>query len=320
LELEICQSISRNPPCVKISAEKFQEILEDSDIWRFDSNDWEPRFVEEFSTELVEMVYNKVRNKIPTESTKIWKKELKEKSISILEEMIKEIPVVEAPTTSPVLMERFEEICSLRALVGKEEPKYLIALREAIEDIIQRTKVAPTTNPATTTSPDSTETFDNLASEIERFINKEEFSKPSFIYLRELSAKIIYEVFQQMFKYIPIEFLDTLEIAKTLIEILKKISQEVLQEIHVFPDEMYGLLTEIIIHRMKIALSINDITFKHYFDTDIEKGTCSSNEREYIVMMKELNEDLAKGIIDTLDINLALDHFLELNLKEAGNV
>ena len=123
-----------------------------------------------------------------------------------------------------------------------------------------------------------------------------------------------------MFKYIPMEFPDTPEMPEILIEILKKVSQEVLQEIQVLPDEMYDLLAEITIHRMKIAYSINEIMFKHYFDRDIEDGTSSSDERDYLVMMKELHSDLKKGKISSRDVELALDHFLELSLKDAGSI
>ena len=210
-------------------------------------------------------------------------KKLRTKSTFILRELLDEIPVAtEAPTTNPVLTERLDEIRAFRLAIGKE--KY------DVSDI---------------------SSFRSLVKSLEE--------GSSFIYLRELSAKITYEIFQRIFKYIPIEFLDTPEMPKTLIEILKKILQEVLQEIQVLPDEMYELLTEIMIHRMKIAYSINEIMFKHYFDRDIEDGTSSSDERDYLVMMKELHSDLKKEIISSRDVELALDHFLELSLKDAGN-
>ena len=97
-------------------------MLEDSDMWRFDSNDWESRFVGEFSIKLADMVCQKILEKIPTESKKRWEKELRAKSICILREMLEELPAsIVAPTTNPVLIERFEEIYSLKVGLGKEE-------------------------------------------------------------------------------------------------------------------------------------------------------------------------------------------------------
>ena len=73
-ELEICQNIDKNLPYIKISDEKYQEILKDDDMWRFDSNDWESRFIEEFSIKLADMVCQKMLSKIPTESKRKWEK------------------------------------------------------------------------------------------------------------------------------------------------------------------------------------------------------------------------------------------------------
>ena len=146
-------------------------------------------------------------------------------------------------------------------------------------------------------------------------VEKGEFGEWNFIFLRELSAKITYEIFQTMFKEIPVELLDTPEIFKILIEILKKILQEVLKKIQVLPDEMYILLTEITAHRIKIEFSLDKIMFKHYFDRDIEDGTISSDEREYMVMTTKLQTALAEGRISGEDARSDLDQFFKDHIK-----
>ena len=144
-------------------------------------------------------------------------------------------------------------------------------------------------------------------------LDKKEFGVLNFIFCREIFAKITYEIFQKMFKEIPVEFLDTPEMFKILTEILKKILQEVLKKTQA--DERYKLLTEILVDRINIGGSIDQIIFKHYFDRDIEDGTISSDEREYMVMRKNLQADLSEEMRSRKYVRSVFDHFFKDHIK-----
>lgn len=260
--LEISQNNSINLPNIEISKETFREILEDSQVWRFDSNDWELRFIEEFSLKLTDMIYQKMLDKTPSESNEIWEKELKTKSQSILREMLAEIPT---------------DITSYnkKQVFFKMGVKEILALRLML-------------------------------------LENQNFG-PNFVFFRDLVAKITYELFQQVVKEIPKEHLDMQEIFILLDELLKKILQEVLKKILI--EGMYKILIEVLVHRTKTGYLINKIIFKHYFDRDIEDGTVSFEEREYIVMRNNLQADVAEEKIKKRHANFALDQFFKDYIK-----
>lgn len=136
----------------------------------------------------------------------------------------------------------------------------------------------------------------------------------NFFYVEELSTKMSYEIFQKMFLEIPVEVLKTPdEGLKVWIEVLKKILHEVIKKMVESPRDMYSKIYEIKLHWAIRKKSIDKIMFEHFFHRDIVDSTVSSDEREFMDMLRDLR---AKDNKDSKEVNSAIDKFYRGYMKK----
>lgn len=114
-----------------------------------------------------------------------------------------------------------------------------------------------------------------------------------FLYIEELSMKISYEIFQKMLKNFPVEFLNISdeEISIVWTEIFKKILQEVLKKMVEMPEEMYRILYEVKLYWHVRQIKSHRILFEHFYHRDIIDKTVSSDEKEFLALMNNLEAD-----------------------------
>lgn len=128
--------------------------------------------------------------------------------------------------------------------------------------------------------------------------------------MEELSVKLSYEIFQEMLKEISVEFLKTPEeVLKVWVGTLKKILEEVLKKLVEIPKEMYDKILKITYHWYIRRLTSHEIIFEHFFQRDIVDGNTSSDERDFVVMMKSLQADFVEKRMDAFERSNATDKF-----------
>lgn len=106
----------------------------------------------------------------------------------------------------------------------------------------------------------------------------------------QIATKISYEIFQKMLEKFPAEFLKMPdERFKVWIDVLKKILREVLLKLVEIPEETCQKILQITLNWYATGINVIDIIFKHCFHEDVFKGTVSSDERDFVVMMKNIH-------------------------------
>jgi len=108
------------------------------------------------------------------------------------------------------------------------------------------------------------------------------------------------------------------------IDVLKKILREVLQKLVEMPNEMRQKIHVITGTLALTGRNVYDTIFKHCFRQDIFDGTVSSDERDFVVMMKNIpNRDKRTNWDERTERTKAIDKYYmdccKKTPKENGN-